>query len=91
MNAMFSDNKSNSEETVILKLSKSIYGLFQASRSWYQHLQKGLESLEFDPSDSDKVMYYGKEMIAITHVDDCFFFGPNIKEIQKVIKEPEEN
>ena len=27
----------------------------------------------------------------ITYIDDWFFFGPNIKEIQNVIKELEEN
>ena len=30
-------------------------------------------------------------MIMITYVNDCLFFGPDIKEIQKFIKELEKN
>ena len=30
-------------------------------------------------------------MIFITYIDECLFFGPAIKELQKVIKELEEN
>ena len=56
---MFSDNNANSEETVLLKLSKSIYVLVQAPRTWYQYLQKGLKSLELERSDLEKAIYYG--------------------------------
>ena len=34
-------------------------------------------------------MYYGRGMILITYVDDTLFFGPDIKEIEKVIAELE--
>ena len=36
-------------------------------------------------------MYYGRVSIVITYVNGWFFFGINIKEIQKMIKELEEN
>ena len=84
--AMLSDKNKSSEETVVLKLSNSIYGLVQAPSTWYQHLQKCLKSLEFEPSDLEKAIYYGQGMIIITYVDDCLFFGPDIKDIQRVIK-----
>ena len=83
--AMSSDKNENSEETVVLKLSKSLYGMFQAPRTWYQNLQNGLKSIKFDPSNLDKAIYYVQGMIIITYVDDCLFFGPDIKDIQKVI------
>ena len=36
-------------------------------------------------------MYYELGMLVISYVDDCVLFGPASKEIQKVIKELEEN
>ena len=52
--AMFSDKNLNSEETVLLKLNKSLYRLVQDPCTWYQLFQKGLKSIEFDLSDLDK-------------------------------------
>ena len=76
---------------VVLNLRKSFYRLVQEPHTWYQHLQKGLKSLEIEPSDLEKSMYYGRGVIVITYVDDWLLFGLDIKEIQKVIKELEEN
>jgi len=89
MPAMFADATLQDDEATILKLNKSLYGLVQAPRSWYQHLQKGLADLDFKPSPLDSAMYYGRGMILITYVDDTLFFGPDIKEIEKVIAELE--
>ena len=36
-------------------------------------------------------MYYVQGMIIITYVDECLLFGSDIKDIQKVIKDLEEN
>jgi hypothetical protein len=48
-------------------------------------LQKGLNQLNFEVSKLDPGMYYGRGMILITYVDDTLFFGPDVKEIEKVI------
>jgi hypothetical protein len=85
MPAMFADANLVGDEATVLKLNKSLYGLVQAPRSWYQHLQKGLEDLDFKPSPLDPAMCYGRGMILITYVDDTLFFGPDIKAIQQVI------
>jgi hypothetical protein len=87
--AMFADENNHDKESVVLKLHKSLYGLVQAPRSWYHHLQKGLDKLDFKPSERDSAMYYGRGMILITYVDDTLFFGPDLKEIEKVIAELE--
>ena len=91
MPAMFSDKNANNKETVFLKLIKSLYGLVQVPCTWYQHLQKGLKSIEFEPYNLDKEMYYRWGTIVITYVDDCLFFGPDIKGIKKAIMELYDN
>ena len=84
--AMFSDENQNSTDAgFVLKLNKSLYGLVQAPRSWYHHLQRGLAKLNFIPLEEDPGMYYGRGMILITYVDDTLFFGPDLKQIEKVI------
>jgi hypothetical protein len=87
---MFRDEHNHgSTNGVVLKLNKSLYGLVQAPLSWYNHLQKGLNELDFKVSALDPGMYYGRGMILITYVDDTLFFGPDIKAIEKVISELE--
>ena len=71
---MLADENHDDKESVVLNLNKSLYGLVQAPRYWYQHLQNGLEKLDFKPSACDSAMYYGRGMIIITHVDDTLFF-----------------
>jgi hypothetical protein len=57
---MFRNKHDNgSKDGVVLKLHKSLYGLVQAPRTWYHHLQKGLTKLDFTVSPLDPGMYYG--------------------------------
>jgi hypothetical protein len=87
---MFRDEQDHgSKDGVVLKLNKSLYGLVQAPRTWYHHLQKGLNKLDFHVSTLDPGMYYGRGMILITYVDDTLFFGPDLKAIEQVITELE--
>jgi hypothetical protein len=73
------------KDRVVLRLNKSV----QAPLSWYNHLQKGLNELDFKVSTLDPGMYYGRGMIIITYVDDTLFFGPDLKAIEEVISELE--
>ena len=83
---MFCDeNENGSNDGVILKLHKSLYGLVQAPSSWYQHLQAGLTKLDFKPSTLDDGMYYGRGMILITYADNTLLFGSDLKNIEQKI------
>jgi hypothetical protein len=87
---MFRDEQDRgSKDGVVLKLNRSLYGLVQAPLSWYNHLQKGLQELDFEVSKLDPGMYYGRGMILLTYVDDTLFFGPDLKAIEKVISDLE--
>ena len=81
------DNKNSVKYGFVLNLNKSLYGIFQAPCSWYKHLQKGLETIDFNTSKLYLGIYYGCEMILIRYVDDTLLFGPDLQEIEKVISE----
>ena len=44
-----------------------------------------MTKLDFVPSTEDPRRYYGQGMILIMYVDDTLFFGPDLKQIEKVI------
>ena len=74
----------------VMKLDKSLYGLVQAPLAWYDHLQVGLLKLGFKPSKIDPGLYLRDDMILLSYVDDCLFFGPDSKKIEEVIKQLKE-
>jgi hypothetical protein len=87
---MFRDEQGNGpKDGVCLKLNKSLYGLVQAPLSWYNHLQTGLNELDFRVSKLDPGMYFGRGMILITYVDDTLFFGPDLATIEQAITDLE--
>ncbi len=71
----------------VMKLDKSLYGLVQAPLAWYEHLQHGLLKLGFKPSKIDPGLYVRDDMILLSYVDDCLFFGPDPEKIQAVIQQ----
>ncbi len=71
---------------VVLKLNKSLYGLVQAPLYWGNHLKEaferhGLQSL----SDYDPCIYVNDDMVVVTYVDDCLFFGRDQAKIDDMI------
>lgn len=59
----------------VAKLRKAIYGLKQASRTWYQALYQALIELGFKRAEYDHGVFYarttGGVIILAIHVDDC--------------------
>lgn len=71
----------------VLSLNKSLYGLVDAPMYWYNHLVTKMDMVGLKPSPLDPCMFYGRGMIMLSYVDDCLFFGPDQKEIDKVIQD----
>ena len=59
----------------ILKLNKSLYGLKNSSRNWFQHLINGLKSRGFTQSQVDPCVLYREDSIILVYVDDCIIFS----------------
>ena len=67
------------KENLVCKLKKSLYGLKQSPRMWYQKFDTYVLSLGFLRSKSDHCVYYksenGHTLIIVLHVDDMLFIG----------------
>jgi transposase InsO family protein len=66
-------------EHKVKRLRKSLYGLKQAGRKWYDALSRALAKLGFRTSHADPGVFYtrykGHILILVVHVDDCIFTG----------------
>ena len=62
------------EEGMVLKLKKSLYGLRQSPRNFFEHLRKQLKQAGFEPSEADPCLFIGKGCICLTYVNDILAF-----------------
>ena len=66
----------------VCRLKKSLYGLKQAGRRWYQKLVEIMEKLGFKRCDVDQAVFYRRMgstlIIVLVHVDDCTIAGTSI-------------
>ncbi len=69
----------------VLKLNKSLYGLKQAGYNWFKKLRKGLITRNFIQSQVDKCVFFRKDCIVLTYVDDCIILGKNMAIVDAVI------
>ena len=60
-----------------MKLLQNLYGLKDTGATWFNHLKKGLLERGFKQSQVDPCLFYKKDLILITYVDDCILISPN--------------
>ena len=69
----------DNDPRTVKRLRKSLYGLEQASRRWYDTLVRALKSLGFSTSVADPrvfIAHVGDEILILAvHVDDCILTG----------------
>ncbi len=69
----------DSDKTTVKRLRKSLYGLKQAGRKWYDTLSCALANLGFCVSQADLGVFCAcvaeHVLILAVHVDDCIFTG----------------
>jgi Reverse transcriptase (RNA-dependent DNA polymerase) len=76
------------EQGKVLKLKRSLYGLRQSPRNFFQHLKSKLESVGFIADDSvDPCLFISDKVICLVYVDDTLFFSPKVEYIDEVIQQ----
>jgi hypothetical protein len=72
----------------VLKLKRSLYGLRQSPRNFFQHLKSKLESIGFEANiDIDPCLFISEKVICLVYVDDTLFFSPREDFINEVINQ----
>uniref|UniRef100_A0A803PAZ4 Reverse transcriptase Ty1/copia-type domain-containing protein n=1 Tax=Cannabis sativa TaxID=3483 RepID=A0A803PAZ4_CANSA len=73
----------------VCKLNKSIYGLRQAPRLWYDQLRRTLVEWNFENSKADSSLFLKKTskyvIIVLIYVDDIIVTGSSSGEIEKFV------
>jgi hypothetical protein len=71
------------QEQLVCKLYKSLYGLKQSPRAWYEKIDTVLQKLGLKRSKADGNMYYmhkdGETLILMFYVNDLFITGSSNK------------
>ncbi|CAL1374490.1 unnamed protein product [Linum trigynum] len=79
---------SDADKNKVCKLTKSLYGLKEASRQWFAKLSATLEELGYKKSNSDYSLFTKHEnknfTALLVYVDDIILTGNCFSEIQKV-------
>ena len=69
----------------VLKLNKNLYGLRQASLTWFDMLPKGLVDRKFKPSAIDSCVFIRDNCLVLVYVDDCIVISHDHKVIDRFI------
>eukprot|EP00804_Cyclotella_cryptica_P007533 CCRYP_010639-RD/>CCRYP_010639-RD protein AED:0.26 eAED:0.26 QI:0/0/0/1/0/0/3/0/643 len=70
---------------LVLKLKKSVYGLRQSPRNFFQYLSSHLEKQGLIPSQLDPCLFVGKSMVVVVYVDDLLIYAKTDREIDTLI------
>lgn len=77
------------EENMICKLKKSLYGLKQSPRAWFDRFARVLNDQGYQQEQSDHTIFFqrsenGKKTILIVYIDDIILIGNNIYEMERL-------
>ena len=72
---------------MVLKLLRNLYGLKDASKTWFEHLTEGLERMGFRSTTSDPCIYKRGDDIIVLCVDDCIIILNLKNDADLIVKE----
>jgi hypothetical protein len=78
----FNAPRNGNQKLYVLQLNKSLYGPKQAGYNWFAKLCHGLLNCGFTQSNIEACVFFGKDCIASTYVDDCIIVGDSMDRIE---------
>lgn len=77
------------KENLVCKLKKSLYGLKQSPREWFERFTQTVKKQGFQQSQADHTLFYkhsdrGKRTILIVYVDDIIVTGHDYSELEQL-------
>ena len=70
----------------VLKLKRSLYGLKQSPRNFFQHLKSKLKGIGFESNELvDPCLFISDKVICLIYVDDTLLFSPKEEYIDEAI------
>ena len=75
-------------EGKVLRLHRSLYGLKQSPRAWFDRFRRAVLQMGYKQSNADHTLFYKRNMnrlaILIVYVDDIIITGDDAKEIKQL-------
>ncbi|CAM8962823.1 unnamed protein product [Rhodiola kirilowii] len=82
---------SESNELLVCKLKKSLYGLKQAHKQWYMKFDRFMHEVKFVRSEADHCCYFKKlddgYIILLLYVDDMLIVGSSAQDVSNLKKQ----
>ena len=69
----------------VLLLQKNLYGLKQASMTWFEKLRDGLVARGFRQSVVDPCCFLQAHLVLLVFVDDCLLFSWHVATVDKLL------
>ena len=76
-----------SGENVVLRLLKSLYGLRQAPRTFFEKLRDGLLERGYTQSQNDPCLFMKRGILCVVYVDDTIFAGADSALLESEIRQ----
>ena len=68
------------------QLKRTLYGLKQSAREWYQDAARTLISLGFKRLDLDYCLFFKDDVWVLIYVDDFLIAAPSAKKVNRIKK-----
>ena len=74
------------KEGFVLELKRNLYGQRDAPLKFFNYLKEGLEDRGFKQARNEPCLFYSKDVIVLTYIDDCIYLARSGKKIDDVIE-----
>jgi Reverse transcriptase (RNA-dependent DNA polymerase) len=76
----------SSDPNTCLRLEKSLYGIAQAPRLWFDHLKAKLIDNGFSQSTLDPCLFYSPDITLVCYVDDIIMAAKDATKLDELVK-----